>query len=265
MRTKPSDRNRYLNLSDAIKSKKIIDWCMKLLRVDIESMQGSEFDDFVIEYECIVAYPENIGYHFPPWHTIPEGQSIEKLLSVMKKEPDPRITFKTFQEAARKIMSNFDKMSNEPGYRVRWNTKMDFTVKADKKGIYSIDENVEHDLEYSFAWQIASFLKGRKFDDAFKKCAYKKCGNYFAVHSKHTKECCSHKCSVLNNNERLLENNKTEVETKRNLYAFVSRLKRQGFSDKQIKYYLENNIENNEYNIKHVPLSYKKKYLKMNS
>ncbi len=235
-------RQYLYNLSDAKKRKRAIEWCMSLLRQDIDGMTDRHFFEFTMEYECLVAYPiAGVGYY---------SYSDDE-------ERDINNEFKEFQISARKIISDFEKMKDAPGHLLK-NTKMKFTVRTNRKGNYSVDETKEHDFEYSYARQIANALNEKKFDDVFRKCANANCGHYFAVLSKHEQQCCSHKCSVLHNNKKSFLKNPTIARKRGNLESHYSVLRKQGHTDKQIKSLLKKYTDQRNYKPEWIPPSIEK-------
>ena len=260
MKEKPREE-LYGNLSDAIKRKKAIEWCMKLLRLDIDSMSESEFYDFVTEYECIVAYPEELGfYYFTPG--IFTGDNTTDIQDPSEQENIVRVAFKDYRKVARELISAFEKMRDKPRHWVILSTKMKFTVRANMKGIYSITDNIEHDFEYSYAWRIARFLRGNKLEDVIKTCL--NCGNYFAVFSKHGKQCCSHNCSMLLYNKKQFAEDQPLAIKKRNISSYLSQLKKGGITDKQMQGFLRTYIRKKNYSPEEIP-RYIEKFLKKKS
>lgn len=242
-----SRQELYDNLSHKKKRKRALEWCMKLLRVDIDKLPDAEFYKIVSDYEAIVAYPELGFYYFTPGlFTGINNEDIE--------EPDPsqqerivRTAFKHYQKAAIEIMSDFEKMMDKPGHWVRWGTEIKFTSSANRQGLYSIHDKAEHDFEYSYARQIAKALDGKKFNDVFHICAYDKCSNYFVVLSNHKQECCNHKCSVLLNKTKMFGGDEEKAKKFRKLESFYYRVKKMSISYTEKHALLRKHIKKNNY------------------
>ena len=246
---------KYLRLSGAVKRKRATEWCIRFLKLDIDKMSASEFYGIVEEYECIVAYPEDLGFYHFPMHCI-TGDSISE--EDLSKLPDPedeeravRETFKDYQQKAGVIMADFKNMKEEPGLWLKLDTTMEFTVRVGKKGTYSVTDKENHDFEYSYARQIARVLKGRRFDDTIKMCPV--CDNYFPNLTGHRKRCCSHKCSMI-----LISRNKFVIDPilakkQRNISVYFSGLKRKDLTDKQKRSILRSYMKKREYKPEEIP------------
>ncbi len=256
-----SRQRLYLDLSAAKKRKRAIEWCLKFLWIDIDGMSESNFLDIVTEYECIVAYPENIGYYFFPIQTLPTNATdddIENLIGSVDDEESVRDVFKDYQRKAIELMEVFQKMKNQPGDWLKLDTTMAFTISVNRVHTYKITDKKGHDFEYSYARQIAKALDGKTFGDAFKKCAH--CGRYFAVLSKHPRESCNHNCAMLiwKNNSR--QTNPILARKQGNLESQFSRLKKIGYTDAELQSLLRGYIKQKKIEPEEIP-RYIKKFL----
>jgi len=246
---------KYLRLSGAVKRKRATEWCMRFLKLDIDKMSDSEFYGIVEEYECIVAYPEDLGFYHFPMHCI-TGDSISD--EDLSRLPDPdeeeravRETFIGYQQKAGEIMADFKNMKEEPGFWLKLDTTMEFTVRVGRKGLYSVIDKENHDFEYSYARQIARVLNGRKFDDTIKMCPV--CDNYFPSLTGHKKRCCSHKCSMI-----LISRNKFVIDPnlarrKRNISTYFSSLKKRELTDKRRRSIMRKYMNKRGYSPEEIP------------
>jgi len=239
------NHRQFLNsLSESKKRKRTIEWCIAILRQDIDRMPEREFFKFIIEYECLVEYPmTSVGYY--SWINDDGERNIKN-------------EFKIFQLSARKIISDFEKMKAEHSQLLK-NTKMEFTVLLNRQGIYSFIENNEHDFEYSYTRQIAKALEGKTFGDVFKKCSY--CDYYFAILSTHQKGCCSHNCAMLWYNKKKFQEDNIKATMHNRIGSYFSRLKSKGMSDKQIEGPLNKYMNDRKYTSEDIP-HYLKKFVK---
>ena len=216
----------YGNLPWEIKRKRGIEWCMRLLRENIDDMPEAEFATFVTEYEAIVAYPRDIGWYHSAYFN--------------NDEREIRDEFKKYQTEAKKLMSIF-----QQNKEIRQKTTHKYTLRIFDGGYQFVDNDYEHGFEYSYVWRIGDFLRDRKFDDGFKKC--KHCGNYFAVLSSHPKECCSHKCAVLLNKTKMFDGDEEKAKKFRKLESFYYRIKKMSESSMEKHSLLRNYLKRNNY------------------
>ncbi|MBN1547540.1 MAG: hypothetical protein JW902_12870 [Syntrophaceae bacterium] len=246
----------YGNLTDAQKRKKAIEWCMRFLWLDMDSMSDPEFVDMVTEYECIVAYPGDLGYHFFP---TPSVESIEDLPDPAEQMRDAREQFKVFQNKAKDILSDFEGMIGHTGRWLKIDTTMQFTVRVGPSGQYAMTEKDEHDFEYSLGRQLALLLDGKKFDEVIRECPV--CGHSFAILTKHRKQCCSNRCAAIHVGRKKMASNPEGSRKQRNLDQYFHDLKkRRGYKDQRIRYHLENYIRDRSYAPEEIPL-YIKRFL----
>lgn len=244
-----SRQKLYLNLSPAKKRKRAIKWCMRILHVDINCMNDDVFSDFMAEYECIVAYPENIGYYHMPMPVSPEGatdKNTAELIKIMNGQGEAaRRTFKEYQEKAIALIGDFQQIGNQPGALLTLDMTMTISIRIRRNHTYSISNKEEHYFEYSYARQIARALDGKTFDDVFRKCD--NCGRYFAVLSNRPKESCSHKCAMLHYNKKIFKDNPTLARKRGNLESYYSRMRKNNYTDAKTRSLLRFYIKKNNY------------------
>jgi hypothetical protein len=232
---------QYLDMPAAVKRKKAVEWCMRLLRLDIDSMSYPEFYDFVWEYNHIVDYPEPLG--------------ISLLFTDPEEEEAARGAFKEYQKKAMELLDRFQENKNQPGHTLKFDMKMTFTARVMRSNTYKIIYERESNFEYSYARQIARLLAGKEFDNVFRKCPI--CNHYFAIQSRHKKQCCSHKCSMLHTFKNKSEEDLKLHRKRNNLQSHFSVLKKKRWTDKKIRSSLKGYIKSKKYTGKMIP-----KYIK---
>lgn len=239
----------YLNLSRAKKPKRAMEWCMRFLWVDIDSMSDSDFVELVTEYESIVAYPENIGYYHFPGHALAEGATDDEITDLLKRieieEEAVRYAFKEYQKKAMELFDRVQQAKNELGTPLKLDMNMSFTIRIRKNHKYEVTDKKETDFGYSYARQIASVLDGKTFDNVFRKCT--NCGHYFAVLSNRPKESCSHKCAMLHYNKKIFENDRELARKRGNLESYYSRIRNNNYTDAKTRSLLRFYIKKNNY------------------
>lgn len=244
-----SRQKLYLNLSAAKKRKRAIEWCMRILHLDINSMNDDVFSDLMTEYECIVAYPENIEFYQMPMPVFAEGDTDKDtadLIKIMNGQGEAaRRTFKEYQKKAMALIEDFQQMGNQPGAWLKLDITMAFTIRVGRNHKHVITNKEEHDFEYSYARQIARALDGKRFDDVFRKC--NNCGHYFAVLSNRPKESCSHKCAMLHYNKKKFENDREPARKRGNLESYYSRIRKNNYTDAKTRSLLRFYIKKNNY------------------
>jgi hypothetical protein len=243
MRVQPS-RDRYLKLSMAKKQKQAVEWCMQILRADIDNMPLRDLRRLFYDYYYLIAYPEPFGSVLFPTDT--SGDEDEKTV---------RQTFKEYKKVAEKIMSDFRAARSD----LKFHATMAFRIKVGRNGEYKTSDETDHDFEYSYATQIARLLNGRKFDDIIKQCPA--CHNAFAVVSGHKKESCGHKCSMALSKKKRIASNPALVRRQGNINAFVSRCRKRGETDERIRSTLSKYVRENNYTSAEIP-SYIKEIIK---
>lgn len=249
---------KYLKMSDSAKLKAAREWCMRFLRLDIDKMSSDEFYELIDHYEYLVEYPENPGFfrsHFFPIISFDSkdmtAEEIDKILSEAEDETPVRNTFKDYQKLAKEIMADFRNIKSKSGDWLKFDTKLLFTVKVRKNHEFEMYTDDEHNFKYSYARQIARFLRGRKFDDVIKKCP--NCDHYFAVLSKHGKQCCSHKCAMLFTSRRRFAENPTLAKRQRNINSYFSVLKKKGVTDRQMRRIMRKYKKERNYRPEEIP------------
>jgi len=239
MRAK-SRQDLYFKLSDSKKHKKRIEWCMRILREDIDKMPAKDFYVFVEEYECLIAFPEHLGYYF-----------FGRIVAMDGDIPVYQDTkaVKTYQKAARSIMVDLRKM--EPLSWTRFDAKMSFKLRVSEKSTYKIIDADLNDFEYSYGRRLSQLVEGKRFDEVIKTCPV--CGHYFVILSKHGKECCSHGCSQKQSLEKKKIANPTLVKRQRNIRMFFYNLRRNKLRDERIRKALRNYINERNYKREEIP------------
>ncbi len=230
---------KYRGLSDTDKQRKAIEWCMRLLKLDIGGMSDSEFYDLVVEYECLVADPEiigdpmidNLGHYFFPIRVLYDHQSMDDLPDPEKELHAVRRTFLKYQKAARKIIVELQAMRDKRGQWLKFDTRKEFEVRIVRTGAYSVTNKVEHDFEFNYARRIVKLLNGRKFEDAIKTCPV--CKNYFPILTRHEKKSCGHRCAMILNSTKKFEEDPEAARRKRNISSFFSVLMKRNLTDRQ--------------------------------
>ncbi|HBZ35517.1 MAG TPA: hypothetical protein DEO33_03735 [Rikenellaceae bacterium] len=221
MKMKPS-RDRYDKLSEAKRKKEAVEWCTQILSADIDGMSERALMKLFYGYHYLVAYPAPLGYVLFP------DNSAENT-----DEEHVRETLKDYQEKAKDLIDDFKDMQNKPGRSITLDAAMAFKVKVGTNGVYSVSDNTDQDFIYSYARQIAKLLDGKRFDDVIKICPV--CSHHFAVTTKHDRQSCSHKCAMGRSSKKRFEKNPDLELRRRNLHSFVSRYRKQGRTDKEIR------------------------------
>jgi hypothetical protein len=235
MRVQPS-RDRYLKLSMAKKQKHAVEWCMQILRADIDNMSLRDLRRLFSDYYYLIAYPEPLGPVLFPTDT--SGDEDEKTV---------RQTFKEYKNTAEKIMGDFRAAQSD----LIFQATMEFRIKVGKNGEFIMSDETGRDFEYSYATQIARLLNGKKFGDVIKKCPV--CHNYFAVVSGHKKESCGHKCAMAISKRKMIESNPTLVRRQGNISALVSRYRNKGYTDKELRPILRDYVKKKAYTPAEIP------------
>jgi len=243
-----SRQELYGKLTPTKKRKKAIDWCMRFLWLDMDSMSDGPFYELVAEYECIVAYPGDIGYNF---FATPSVESIEDLPDPDEQMRDVRARFKEFQNAARDLLASFEGMMDQAGKWLKVDKTMQFTVMVGPSGRYSITDEDEHDFEYSYGRQIAQLLKGNKFNDVIRRCPV--CGHYFAVLTKHGKQVCSNRCASLQTARKKFDENPVSAKRRRNIETYFAIRKKKGDTEAGLKSSLRRYIRTRGYSPEEIP------------
>jgi hypothetical protein len=228
--------DEYLKLPQLKRRKMAIEWCFRLLSVNLDQISEKCFNRLVREYESIVAYPEILhGGRY-----------------IFHDEDDVKAVFKGYQEIARKFIDAVREVSPGKSLRpVECDVSRSLKVSSTRAGTISIYHRIDHEFEFSFAWHLARLLDGRKFDDVVCVCPY--CDHYFPTLTRHKRKYCKRICATKDKQRKRRGENSDREKRINRLRTKFSRTKERYHTDKARKKELNRYLEKHPYALDEIP------------